>query len=174
MTERRSRGAKRRIAVERSQERIDRAQETLRAELGLLFRIHALSYVMTRRPRRESALHSGLSLVAWRVLTTVVSEPGLSANEIVALWGLEKMGVNRAVSTLIERGLVEQGRDPDGGRRIPLMPTQAGDDFFADAWPGARDDYDTLGSALTPRQLETFNRHADRLLAQARKITDVE
>ncbi len=172
MSEAGARRTKRRKAEERSLARIDAAETTLRAELGLIFRIHALSNVITRRARTEGAETYGLTLVGWRVLMTVVLAPGLSGNEIVVLWGYEKMGVNRAIGTLIERGFVKRGADPDGGRRIPLLSTAAGRQFIADAWPLIRNFYGDLADQLTARQLDNFNDYSDKLLAQARKITE--
>lgn len=152
--------------------RLDAAEATLRSELGLIFRIHALSHVITRRMRVDGEQQYGLTLLAWRVLLTVVLSPGLSGSEIVVLWGYEKMGVNRAIATLVERGYVQHGIDPDGGRRLPLLPTSAGRKFVADAWPLVRNFYGELADELTARQLENFNDYADKLLAQARKITE--
>ncbi|GAB5377707.1 MAG: hypothetical protein AcusKO_41690 [Acuticoccus sp.] len=171
MIERYDRKSKRQRAAEQSEARICDAEGTLRAELGLLFRIHALSHVTLQRWRQNQHLLDGLSLVAWRVLLTVVNSRGLSANEIVRLWGFEKMSVNRAVSQLVERGLITAD-DEGGGRRIPLKATACGHDFYAATWPVACQDYDTIADALTPSQLAAFNRYADRLLAAARDLND--
>lgn len=163
---------KRARAAQRAKERLDEAEMLLQERLALLWRIHALSYVMTRRPRADPALHSGLSLVAWRIVLTLANAPDLSANEITALWGLEKMGVNRAVNELLSQGFVVRDRDPDGGRRIPLRLTEAGRELHDTLWPGARHDYRRLADALTEEELTIFNRAADRLLRQARMVTD--
>ena len=144
----------------------------MRTELGLIYRIHALSYVITRRPRQERELHADLSLVAWRVLMTIALEPGLSSNEIVLLWGLEKMGVSRAIASLIERGFVRQGEDEEGGRRLPLYPTDEGKRFFAGIFPATLTEYGRLSEALSPRQLAAFSDYADALLSRARELTD--
>jgi hypothetical protein len=89
------RNTRRQEANERLAARLDEAEQALQSELGLLWRIHVLSYLMIRRVQADPSLHSGLSLIAWRIVITLASVPGLSANEIVLLWGLEKMGVNR-------------------------------------------------------------------------------
>jgi DNA-binding MarR family transcriptional regulator len=172
MAEDAHRPSKRERYAQATEDRIEAAQAMLSDRLGLLWRIHALSYVMSRRPRNDPALHSGISLVAWRVLAALAHCPDLSGNEITRLWGLEKMGVNRAVNDLMKRGLVESQTDPDGGHRRPLRLTVAGHDLYAAIWPGARQDYDLLAAALTPEQLAEFNAAADRLLRRAREITD--
>ena len=172
MVEGRGQKTRRQVAGERSRARVKAAEATLRAELGLVFRLHALSYVITRRPRQESELHDGLSMVAWRVLMTVALEPGLSGNEIVLLWGLEKMGVSRAIATLVERGFVRQGEDGEGSRRIPLFPTEEGQQFFDGIFSRTRREYDRLGEALTPRQLAAFSDYSDALLERAREMTE--
>lgn len=164
--------SKRERYAQATEERIEAAQAELRDKLGLLWRIHALSYVMSRRPRNDPALHSGISLVAWRVLSTLAHCPDLSGNEITRLWGLEKMGVNRAVNDLMKRGLAVSQPDPEGGHRRPLRLTEAGHALYAAIRPGARHDYDLLADALEPEQLAEFNAAADRLLQRAREITD--
>ncbi|MYZ48320.1 MarR family winged helix-turn-helix transcriptional regulator [Propylenella binzhouense] len=171
MAERKQRGTKRQQAAARSDQRVREAEDVLRRELALLWRIHALSYVMTRRPRRDPGLHARLSLVAWRVLLTLANCGGLAASEIVTLWGLEKMGVNRAVAELLKRGLIRRGTDPDGGRRIPLYATESGLELYGQAWPGAREDYDLLAGTLSADELAAFNSASDRLLARARDVT---
>lgn len=165
---RRSRRAE---AQARSQARLDGAEAVLRTELSLLWRIHVLSYLMVRRVHADPTLHSGLSLVAWRVLLTLAHVPDLSANEITALWGFEKMAVNRGVKELLGRDLIAGAPDPHGGRRIPLTLTPAGIAFHATAWPGAATDYGALASALTPGELETLSRLMDKLIARAREVT---
>lgn len=162
--------SKRQLAAQKSKARVGDAEAILQAELGLLFRIHALAYVTGRRLRQNDDVLEGLTVVAWRVLLTVVNQRGLSANEIVTLWGLEKMGVNRAVSLLLERGFIATDESEEGGRRIPLRATAEGEAFYAKAWPMAKAEYATIGSALTPNQLDAFNRYADRLLEAARKL----
>lgn len=169
MVERQDRTSKRQLAAQKSMARVGDTEAMLRAELGLLFRIHALAYVTSRRLRQNDDVLEGLTVVAWRVLLTVVNQRGLSANEIVTLWGLEKMSVNRAVALLLERGLVAMD-ESEGGRRIPLKATDEGEAFYARAWPVAKAEYTAIGSVLTPNQLAAFNRSADRLLEAARKL----
>ncbi|MBA4789705.1 MAG: MarR family winged helix-turn-helix transcriptional regulator [Pseudomonadota bacterium] len=167
-TPRRSRRAE---AQGRSLARLDHAEATLRTELSLLWRIHVLSYLMVRKVNADPTLHSGLSLVGWRVLLTLVHVPDLSANEITGLWGFEKMAVNRAVKELIARNLIHGAADPHGGRRIPLSVTEAGRALHARAWPGAATDYAALAGALTPEELETLNGLMDKLIGRARHVT---
>ncbi|OYY13387.1 MAG: hypothetical protein B7Y70_02345 [Rhizobiales bacterium 35-68-8] len=155
----------------RSQARQEQAERVLREELSLLWRIHVLSYLMVRRINADPRLHSGLSVVAWRVMLTLTHVPGMSANEITALWGFEKMAVNRAVKELIARAFVQAETDPHGGRRIPLTLTPAGQAFHDRTWPGTTTDYGALASALTPEEMETLAPLMDRLITQARKVT---
>ncbi|TCT06663.1 MarR family winged helix-turn-helix transcriptional regulator [Aquabacter spiritensis] len=165
------RRSRRADAQARTQARLDAAEAAMRTELSLLWRIHVLSSLMVRRVQADPSLHSGLSLVAWRVLLTLVHAPGLSAHEITALWGFEKMAVNRGVRELTGRGLIAGGTDPHGGRRIPLTATEAGAALHAAAWPGAAHDYAALGSALSAEELATLSGLMDRLIARARDVT---
>ncbi len=165
------RRSRRTEAQSRTQARLDGAEAVLRGELSLLWRIHVLSSLMVRRVQADPSLHSGLSLVAWRVLLTLAHVPGLSANEITSLWGFEKMAVNRAVKELLLRGFAVGEVDPHGGRRIPLALTPDGIAFHAATWPGAANDYGALADALTPQELATLSSLMDKLITQARQVT---
>lgn len=156
---------------EQQRVRIEAAEEKLRSGLGLLWRIHSLSYVMSRKPRHERHLNANLSVVAWRALITLANVPDLTGQEITELWGLEKMGVNRAILELVDAGLATRSTDPEDGRRLPLRLTEAGQDLFVRLWPGATHDYSLLADSLTPQEFEIFCRASDRLLAAAREIT---
>ncbi|WP_127088695.1 MarR family winged helix-turn-helix transcriptional regulator [Aquabacter cavernae] len=166
-----ARKSRRAEAQARSLGRLDHAEITLRSQLSLLWRIHVLSYLMVRKVNADPSLHSGLSLVGWRVLLTLVHVPDLSANEVTSLWGFEKMAVNRAVKELISRNLILGAPDPHGGRRIPLSVTDAGRALHARAWPGAAADYAALSGALTPEEQETLNGLMDKLITRARQVT---
>lgn len=155
----------------RSLDRMERAEITLRTELSLLWRIHVLSYLMVRKVNADPTLHSGLSMVAWRVLLTLRHVPDLAANEITALWGFEKMAVNRAVKELMGRHLIRGAADPHGGRRIPLSITEAGRALYARDWPGAATDYAALATALTREEQATLDTLMDKLIAKARDVT---
>ena len=126
---------------------------------------------MSRRPRYEPGLNANLPLAAWRTLITLAHTSDLTGQEITALWGMEKMGVNRAISDLIDRGLVEREADPADKRRLPLRLTKSGRDLFAELWPGAGTDYAFLADAVTPDELAAFCRVSEKLLARARVIT---
>ncbi|MEW6257965.1 MAG: MarR family winged helix-turn-helix transcriptional regulator [Pseudomonadota bacterium] len=158
-------------AQARSSDRMEQAEVTLRAELALLWRIHVLSYLMVRKVNADPTLHSGLSMVAWRVLLTLRHVPDLAANEITALWGFEKMAVNRAVKELMGRHLIRAGVDPHGGRRIPLSVTESGRALYARDWPGAATDYAALAGALTAQEQQTLDGLMDKLIAKAREVT---
>lgn len=163
--------SKSKIYRQQQRERLEAAEERLRDGLGLLWRIHSLSYVMSRKPRHQPELNDNLNVVAWRALITLEHAPDLTGQEITELWGLEKMGVNRAIQELIERGLAERSTDPADGRRLPLRLTEKGHQAVERLWQGASLDYGLLAKALTPKELEIFCRASDRLLAAAREIT---
>ncbi len=74
----------------------------------------------------------GITLAEWRVLRSVLLEPGVSQGEIALAQGLNVMNVSRAVAGLRKKGLVEALPDPEDRRRTQLTPTDLGRDAGAD------------------------------------------
>lgn len=62
----------------------------------------------------------------WRVLAAIADQPGRTAAEVTAVTPMDKTIVSRAVSSLIEQGLVEKTPSQGDKRRSTLETTAAG------------------------------------------------
>lgn len=62
----------------------------------------------------------------WRVLAAIADEPGRTAADVTAVTPMDKTIVSRAVSSLIEQGLVEKTPSQGDKRRSTLETTAAG------------------------------------------------
>ncbi len=151
--------------------RAEHVTTVFRKTLGVMWQIHALSHLMIRRVDPNITVKYGLSLIEWRIVITLARVPGLSANEIIHSWGLEKMAVSRGVRRLLRLGLVRRTNEPRGSRRCPLFLTRKGAAIYRAAWPGAEADYRRLTSVLSASELNSFTSLADKLIAQARRVT---
>jgi DNA-binding MarR family transcriptional regulator len=96
----------------------------------------------------------------------------LSANEIIQSWALEKMAVSRGVRRLLMLGLIKRTNEPRGSRRCPLYLTGKGSAIYRASWPDAEADYRRLTSVLSANDLVRFSGLADKLIAQARRVTE--
>lgn len=151
---------------------VGRGADVLRLEIAFVWRIHVMSYLMAAPVQPNITARFGLSLVAWRVVITLARSPGLTANEIVETWHLEKMAVSRAVRQLVGAGLVERAADPADHRRQLMSLTPDGQSVYEAAWPRAEEHYRKLTSVLSEHELMQFNAMADKLIAEARLLYD--
>lgn len=137
-----------------------------------MWRIHVMSYLMVRPVSINITPAHGLTLVDWRIVITLARASDLTAQEIIELWGLEKMAVSRSVRQLQKNGLIRRIRDKADSRRHPLHLTAKGLEVYRAAWPRAEEHYRLITSALTVQELKQFNEIADKLVARAREIID--
>lgn len=66
----------------------------------------------------------------WRVLAAIADQPGRTAAEVTAVTPMDKTIVSRAVSSLMEQGLVEKTPSQGDKRRLTLETTQSGLDTY--------------------------------------------
>lgn len=131
-----------------------------------------MSYLMVRPVSINITPAHGLTLVDWRLVITLARASDLTAQEIIELWGLEKMAVSRSVRQLQKAGLIWRRRDKADSRRHPLHLTAKGMEVYRAAWPRAEEHYRLITSVLTAQELKQFNEIADKLVARAREIID--
>ena len=67
-----------------------------------------------------------LSVMEWRVLTVLAVEPAAPPGRIVAIAGVNKAAVSRAVNSLERRGLLMRQPSPEHRLRTQLYLTDAG------------------------------------------------
>ncbi|MEN9704413.1 MAG: hypothetical protein RLZZ393_292 [Pseudomonadota bacterium] len=67
-----------------------------------------------------------LSFMEWRVLTVLAVEPAAPPGRIVAVAGVNKAAVSRAVNSLERRGLLSREASPEHKLRTQLFLTDAG------------------------------------------------
>lgn len=72
-----------------------------------------------------------LSFMEWRVLTVLAVEPAAPPGRIVAVAGVNKAAVSRAVNSLERRGLLKRVPAPEHRLRTQLFLTEAGQALHA-------------------------------------------
>lgn len=88
---------------------------------------------LTARPFHESiGAAKQLSLNEWRVMVVLASHPGISASEVAALSGMDKMSVSRAIAALARHKRLTRRADDGDRRRISLTLNAAGRRVFAE------------------------------------------
>lgn len=131
----------------------------------LLAGVHVVSNRISRAFAGEVTARHGVRLTEWRVLVSLVEEPGLTANAITRRWGLEKMAVNRAVRRLNQQGCVTVTPDPRDRRRLTLMLTAKGRRLFETVEPDATRRYREILALLDADERRALGRILAKLTA---------
>lgn len=92
-------------------------------EAFLPYRLSLLSNTVSQGISAAYRKPFDLSVTEWRVIAILGRFPGLTASEVTARGAMDKVAVSRAVSNLLERGLVEREEQQDDRRRMPLCLT---------------------------------------------------
>lgn len=111
-----------------------------------------------------------LSWLEWRTLITVGNAPGISANQLVAYWGFEKMAASRGVQYLLSQKLIRRENDAKDSRRFALYLAPKGQELFSTMWPGAKKHYAEICATLQGDEFLVFCKIVDKLIAQAEQV----
>lgn len=132
--------------------------------------VHMLSNRISRAFFDEVETQYGISLPEWRVLLTLVSEPGVSGADITNRWAMEKMAVNRAVQRLVDAGNVARTRDPDDRRSYRLALTAKGTKLYDKIAPTANKRYAELTSSVSRDEFDAMVATLQTMIARAEEL----
>lgn len=104
-----------------------------------------------------------LSFMEWRVLTVLGEEPAAPPGRIVAVAGVNKAAVSRAVNSLERRGLLMRQPAPEHRLRTQLFLTEAGRAIYERGSAARRLGEDAVLEGLSPEDRQ-------RLLANLRHL----
>lgn len=98
----------------------------------------------------------GLSGSEWRVLAAVTAAGSPTQAELIALTGMDKMTISRAVTALSSRRLIDRVRDTGDRRTLRLGPTDEGRRIHDIVAPQALEVEQRLLAALSPDEAEAL------------------
>ena len=125
-----------------------------------------LSHSITRSMATVFEDRFGISMPEWKVLAIIADKPGLSAVSVARLAQMDTVAVSRAVTKLMDRGLIDRELDSEDRRRSVLNLSAAGVQLHIEILPLARE----LEAAL----LEDFSDEERAALAKAIKLLDAK
>lgn len=141
-------------------------------EQSLFFRM-VLVVNLTARPfARIWGRKYKLNLTEWRVMITLASCPGASANDIARLSGLDKMTVSRSLASMIRHGYVDRRNSREDRRRSILALTARGRRVFATIAPSGADRERALFADFSSAERARFGRLLDGIVARARELPE--
>ena len=134
---------------------------------------YRLSIVTNRISASFARLYSekfNLSIPEWRVMAVLGQQPGLSADEVCSETEMDKVPVSRAVSKLLDKGLLRREFSGRDRRRSILCLSEAGYGMYAQIVPLALSYEAELKAVLTPREQSQLENLLDKLSLEGGQI----
>ena len=148
------------------------ALQALELENFLPYRLSILAQLVSESLHDLYGQPFGLSVTQWRVMAALGRFAPLTASEVGQRIIMDKVAVSRAVSGLMQAGLVERATDSSDRRRSSLRLSARGRTVHARIVPLALAFQDRLYAALSDDERRTFDDLSDKLLARARTIRE--
>lgn len=148
------------------------ALQALELENFLPYRLSILAQLVSESLHDLYWQPFGLSVTQWRVMAALGRFAPLTASEVGQRIIMDKVAVSRAVSGLMQAGLVERATDSSDRRRSSLRLSPRGRTVHARIVPLALAFQDRLYAALSDDERRTFDELSDKLLARARTIRE--
>jgi DNA-binding MarR family transcriptional regulator len=131
----------------------------------LPYRLSVATNRISRTFARRYAEAFDLTIPEWRVLAVVGNFAPMSSGDICARTAMDKVKVSRAVSSLVDRGLLDRAMDPRDQRMHCLGLSRCGERVYGGVVPLALALEHQLTSALTKNERATLDRILDKLNA---------
>lgn len=148
--------------------------DTLHLDLFIPYRLSVLSNIISRSVARLYAERFDLTIPEWRVMAVLGLEEdrgeALCANSIVTRTAMDKVQVSRAVSRMIDSGLVDRTIDPGDRRRSLLRLTDRGRQTYREIVPAALKYEEELLESLSTEDIITLDRLVTKLTKAARAM----
>lgn len=148
------------------------AAQALELENFLPYRLSILAQIVSESLHDLYAGPFDLSVTQWRVMAALGRFAPLTASELVQRIVMDKVAVSRAVSALMERGLVERATDRSDRRRASLRLSSRGRALHARIVPIALAYERRLYTALAEDEKRGFDALTERLLVHAKALRE--
>lgn len=112
----------------------------------------------------------GVSRREWRLVGLVAVYGAMSPSELADRAHLERPRVSRVLTGLVQRGLLARVGLPNDRRRARVEITPEGRRLYEEVFPQLVRLHNRLLSALTPLQLQDFDRMLDLLTSNAEAL----
>jgi DNA-binding MarR family transcriptional regulator len=145
------------------------------------FRLNRLAAEVSAALSGEYRERYGLDIPEWRVLATLgFRNEACSAQYIAHCTRTHKSTISRAVTALMERGLIERVENADDRREFALRMTRKGQTLYEELIPRLRRKEQEILSCLSAQERQDFaialgkiERHLD-LVQTSRRVDGVE
>ncbi|QJE74692.1 MarR family transcriptional regulator [Aerophototrophica crusticola] len=135
----------------------------LQLDSFLPYRLNVLAKRVSKALARQYEDRFGISIPEWRVLAILGREQPLSSNDIVDRSQMDKAKVSRAVTALVERGILARATHPQDQRLLRLSFTAEGRALYDRVAPLALDWERDFLAGLTAEERAALLGLVDRL-----------
>jgi DNA-binding MarR family transcriptional regulator len=136
-----------------------------------------LSYKISRTANamsRSAAIRYqqlGVTLQEWRTIALLAAEAPQSLIHLARAAGLDKAQMSRAVSSLVDRGLIVRKDAEAGGRAVDLSLSKAGDALYAQLIAAAAERDAAFHACLSNEERAVLEAALSKLHSLARALT---
>ncbi len=141
-----------------------------RLEDFLPYRLAVAAESVSHLMLRQHLARSDLAMPEWRLLAAVGRFGVLSPTAAGERTSMDKVKVSRAAASLVARGLMRQGADPDDGRGRLLRLTRKGSTVFSGVASTASDIETALASGLTRTEWNALHKALSKLAAHTQSM----
>ncbi len=138
------------------------------------YRLSVLSNIISRSVAQLYASQFELTIPEWRVMAVLGLEEAsgqtMCANSVAQRTAMDKVQVSRAVSRMLQAGLIDRAIDPDDRRRSVLQLTTKGHEVYLKLVPAALNYEEQLIASLSETQLAALDDLLDTLTLAARDL----
>lgn len=145
----------------------DNPAAELALERFLPYRLSIVTQTVSGALSKQYGERFGLSVPQWRVMAVLGRFAPLSANQVCERTVMDKVAVSRAVSALLQRGLIERATDSADRRRSALRLSKKGRAMHHEIAPLALDYERKLLAGLSAKEREALSVILDKLLRLA-------
>ncbi len=127
---------------------------------------HMLANRISKAFSAELEAHD-VNVAEWRVLLTLAMHGTASGQEITGRWAMDKMAINRAITGLDKRGLIEKRKNSQDRRITDLFLTSPGKTFYEKFVPMANQRYRDLMAGLDKEEEKNLRQVLIKMILHA-------
>ena len=138
----------------------------------LLYVLWQLQAAARRPVVRLCEAEFGITRREWRMLAQLADSEGMPSSALAERAGLDRAQTSRAVSALVQKGLVVRTPRPGNRREVLLHLTERGRALYAALLPRVAAINQELLSVLSETEVATLDALVQRLRAQAERMVE--
>ena len=138
----------------------------------LLYVLWQLQAAARRPVVRLCEAEFGITRREWRMLAQLADSEGMASSALAERAALDRAQTSRAVSALVQKGLVARTPRPGNRREVLLHLTERGRALYAALLPRVAAINQELLSVLSETEVATLDALVQRLRAQAERMVE--